>query len=208
MILNEEDIKQLSSITDNTDILILSDEVYEHLIYDGKTHLSMAKYEALKQRSFIIASFGKLFHNTGWKIGYCIAPEKLMAEFRKVHQFLVFSVNTPLQYAISDYMEDPSYYLHLSSFYQKKRDYFIHLMEATRFDLLPCAGTYFQSVQYKNITNEKDVDFAIRLTKEYKVASIPTSAFYRKEIDHQVLRFCFAKSSDILEEAVERLIKV
>ena len=208
MILNEEDIKQLSNITDNTDILILSDEVYEHLIYDGKTHLSMAKYEALKQRSFIIASFGKLFHNTGWKIGYCIAPEKLMAEFRKVHQFLVFSVNTPLQYAISDYMEDPSYYLHLSSFYQKKRDYFIHLMEATRFDLLPCAGTYFQSVQYKNITNEKDVDFAIRLTKEYKVASIPTSAFYRKEIDHQVLRFCFAKSSDILEEAVERLIKV
>ena len=207
-ILDEEDIKQLIKIITDTDILILSDEVYENLIFDNKQHLSMARFSELKERSFIIASFGKLFHNTGWKVGYCLAPEKLMAEFRKVHQFMVFSVNTPVQYAISDFLEDKSYYLDLSKFYQDKRDYFRALIANTRFDLLACAGSYFQSVQYDKITDESDQVFAIRLTKEFGVAGIPTSAFYKNGADHKVIRFCFAKKQETLVKAVDKLMKV
>lgn len=207
-ILHENDISQLIKLITNTDILILSDEVYEHLVYDKKQHLSLSRYPELKRRSFITASFGKLFHNTGWKVGYCMAPEKLMAEFRKIHQFLVFSVNTPIQYAISDFLNDESYYLGLSDFYQQKRDHFRDLLASTRFDILPCEGSYFQSVQYNKITNDNDYAFAIRLIKDFGVAGIPTSAFYRNGTDHQVLRFCFAKKQETLDKAVERLTKV
>lgn len=207
-ILQQNDIDELCSIVKNQDILILSDEVYEHLIYDNQTHESMARYEELRKRSFIVASFGKLFHTTGWKVGYCVAPAELMTEFRKVHQFLVFSVNSPMQYAIAEYLKDENTYLSLASFFQQKRDHFREGMAQTRFQLLPCAGSYFQSVTYSNISDEKDVDMALRITKEFGVASIPTSAFYTKGTDHHVLRFCFAKRQETLDEAVNKLMKI
>src|SRR5665213_2745957 len=184
-ILHKKDIDELCAIVKNQDILILSDEVYEHLIYDGETHQSMARYKELQKRSFIVASFGKPFHATGWKVGYCLAPAALMQEFRKVHQFLVFSVNAPIQYAIAEYLKNENNYLGLPAFFQEKRDYFRKGLEQTRFELLPCSGSYFQSVTYKNITDEKDSDFSLRLTREIGVASIPTSAFYTKGTDHQ-----------------------
>ena len=204
----EEDMKQLIDLTKNTNILILSDEVYEHLVYDGKKHLSVSDYPELKERSFITASFGKLLHATGWKLGYCIAPEWLMKEFRKVHQFEVFSVNSAIQYAISDYLLDESNYLEISSFFQDKKDYFYNLMKETRFDLLSCHGSYFQSVQYKRISDESDTDLATRIIKEFGVASIPVSAFYQNRTDHHVLRFCFAKKRETLEKAVLKLAKI
>jgi len=207
-ILHKEDIDELSALVKNQDILILSDEVYEHLIFDGETHHSMARYPELQMRSLIVASFGKPFHATGWKVGYCMAPEYLMNEFRKIHQFLVFSVNTPIQYAIAEYLKNEENYLGLPSFFQQKRDYFKKGLEQTRFELLPCYGSYFQSVRYSNITNETDAEFAIRMAKENGVASIPVSAFYTKGIDHQVLRFCFAKRQETLDKAVDRLMKV
>lgn len=207
-VLTMEDIRELIAITRDTDILILSDEVYEHLIYDGKEHLSMARFPELRERSFIIASFGKLFHNTGWKIGYCLAPAQLMNEFRKVHQFTVFSANTPVQHALSDVFSDPAYFLELNDFFQKKRDRFAQLLKNTRFDLLPCYGSYFQCVTYKKITEEPDVEFARRLVQEFGVASIPVSAFYTKNGDYGVLRFCFAKKDETLEAAAEKLMRV
>jgi methionine aminotransferase len=207
-ILNHHDIEELSAIVKNQDILILSDEVYEHLIYDGETHHSMARYPELQQRSFVIASFGKPFHATGWKVGYCMAPAILMQEFRKVHQFLVFSVNAPMQVAIAEYLKNETTYLGLPEFFQEKRDYFRKGLKNSRFEILPCSGSYFQSVRYAAITDEKDADFAIRLTKETGVASIPVSAFYSKGTDYHVLRFCFAKRQETLDKAVDRLIKV
>lgn len=207
-ILQEEDIKQLNDIVNNRDIIILSDEVYEHLVFDGQQHLSMARYPDLQQRSFIIASFGKLFHTTGWKIGYCMAPAYLMQEFRKIHQFNVFSVNTPMQVAAASYLKDENTYLSLPDFFQQKRDYFREGLKQTRFELLPCSGSYFQSVRYQNIADEKDSDFAIRVTKEIGVAAIPVSAFYSRGTDHQVLRFCFAKRQETLDKAVDRLVKL
>ncbi len=206
-ILHKEDIDQLTVLVKNQDILILSDEVYEHLIYDGETHQSMARYYELQKRSFIIASFGKPFHATGWKVGYCMAPEFLMQEFRRIHQFLVFSVNAPVQYALAEYLKNEDVHLQLPGFFQQKRDYFRKGLEQTRFKLLPCSGTYFQSVTYKDITGEKDADLALRLTKEIGVASIPVSAFYTKGTDHHVLRFCFAKKQETLDNAVERLMR-
>ena len=207
-ILHQHDIEELSAIIKNRDIFILSDEVYEHLIYDGETHQSMARYPELQQRSFVIASFGKPFHATGWKVGYCMAPASMMAEFRKIHQFLVFSVNTPLQVAIAEYLKNEDTYLSLPSFFQQKRDHFRNGLKNSRFEILPCSGSYFQSVRYAAITDEKDSDFAIRLTREIGVASIPVSAFYNKGTDHHVLRFCFAKRQETLDNAVDRLIKV
>jgi len=207
-ILHKSDIDELCAIVKNQDILILSDEVYEHLVFDGEKHHSMAKYAELRKRSFIVSSFGKTLHATGWKLGYCVAPAALMQEFRKVHQFLVFSVNTPLQYAIAEYLKNEDHYLSLPGFFQQKRDYFRKGLEQTRFELLPCYGSYFQSVSFKNITDEKDVDFALRLTKEIGVASIPTSVFYTQGTDHQVLRFCFAKKEETLDKALERLMKL
>lgn len=206
--LDENDIKCLINLTRDTNILILSDEVYEHLIYDGKQHLSISRYPELRERSFITASFGKLLHATGWKVGYCLAPEWLMKEFRKVHQFEVFSVNSFVQYAISDFLRNERNYLEISNFFQIKKDFFSTLLKETRFDLLPCHGSYFQSVQYSRISNEKDTDLAMRLIKEFGVAGIPVSAFYSKGTDHHVLRFCFAKKKETLEKAVQYLVKV
>jgi len=207
-ILHKEDIDALCALVKNQDILILSDEVYEHLIFDGEKHHSMAKYAELRKRSFVVGSFGKPFHATGWKVGYCLAPAFLMQEFRKVHQFVVFSVNTPLQHALAEYLKNEEHYLGLSAFFQQKRDYFRRGMEQTRFELLPCYGSYFQSVSYHHITDEKDCDFALRLTKEICVASIPTSVFYTQGTDHHVLRFCFAKTQETMDEAIERLMKI
>ncbi|TZF84686.1 aminotransferase class I/II-fold pyridoxal phosphate-dependent enzyme [Pedobacter sp. BS3] len=207
-ILTEEDIRELIAMTRNTDILILSDEVYEHLIYDGRQHLSMARYPELRERSFITASFGKLFHTTGWKTGYVLAPKALTTEFRKVHQFLVFSVNTPVQYALADYMRNTSRYHELIAFFQHKRDYFAGLLTNTRFKLLKSYGSYFQLVTYKGISTESEIEFARRLTIEHGVAAIPVSAFYAKETNHQLLRFCFAKKQETLENAVKKLEKI
>lgn len=207
-IFNEHDLKELRSITQNTDIVILSDEVYEHLTYDGVKHLSVAGCPELRKRSFITASFGKLFHNTGWKMGYCVAPAQLMTEFRKVHQFMVFSANTPIQHALADVLADRNQYLQLSDFFQEKRDFFAGLMDQTKFKLLPCSGSYFQCVTFGEISEEKDVDFARRLIADFGVASIPVSAFYTKNTDFGVLRFCFAKKNETLEAAAEKLIKV
>ncbi|RFZ84919.1 aminotransferase class I/II-fold pyridoxal phosphate-dependent enzyme [Mucilaginibacter terrenus] len=207
-ILSKEDIDELSALVKHQDILILSDEVYEHLVYDGVQHHSMARYPELQQRSVIVASFGKTYHATGWKVGYCLAPAYLMQEFRKIHQFLVFSVNAPMQHAIAEYLKDENTYLGLPDFFQQKRDYFREGLKNSRFKILPCAGSYFQSVSYSAISDEKDSDLAIRLTKEFGVAAIPVSAFYRKATDNHVLRFCFAKRQETLDKAVERLIKV
>lgn len=206
--LKEEDIQELIAITKKTDILILSDEVYEHMVYDEQPHRSMAGYPELRERSLICASFGKLFHNTGWKTGYCIAPAPLMEEFRKVQQFQVFSVNTPVQYAIADFLADRSHYEELSGFYQAKRDYFSGLMQGSRFKLLPCEGSYFQTAHFDHISAEKDVDFAKRLTTEFGVAAIPVSAFYAKGTDYGIIRFCFAKKDETLEKAAEQLHRI
>jgi methionine aminotransferase len=206
-ILHKDDIDELSAIVKNQDIYILSDEVYEHLIFDGEVHHSMARYPELQQRSFIVASFGKLFHATGWKVGYCLAPAYLMQEFRKIHQFLVFSVNSPMQYAMAEHLKNERTYLDLPDFFQKKRDYFRRGMEQTQFELLPCFGSYFQSVKYRHLTDENDTDFVLRLTKEIGVASIPTSVFYTHGTDHHILRFCFAKRQETLDDAVDRLIR-
>lgn len=206
--LTESDLSELIRITRDKDILLISDEVYEHLVYDGKQHLSLSGFPELKEKSFITASFGKLFHTTGWKVGYCLAPRWLMSEFRKVHQYEVFSVNSAVQYAIAGFMENERNYLDVSDFFQMKKDFFYNLMKETRFDLLPCYGSYFQSVQYSRISNEKDTDLAMRIIKEFGVAGIPVSAFYSKGTDHKVLRFCFAKKQETLEKAVSRLAKV
>jgi len=207
-VLQEDDIQALIKLTKDTDVLILSDEVYEHLVYDGKQHLSVAAYPELRERSFIIASFGKLLHTTGWKVGYCIAPDFLMKEFRKIHQFNVFSVNTPMQVAIANYLQDDAVYGNVTAFFQQKRDLFRSLLSQTRFELLPCYGSYFQCVTYKAISDEGDYTLATRLVKEFGVATIPLSAFYTRSTDCQVLRFCFAKKQETLENAVNRLIKL
>lgn len=206
--LKDEDIRELIRLIRDTDVLLLSDEVYEHLIYDGQRHESLAAYPELKERTFITASFGKLLHATGWKAGYCLAPENLMKEFRKVHQFNVFSVNTPVQAGIARYLKDPSTYLGLAAFFQEKRDFFRGLLGSTRLRLLPCEGSYFQCVTYDHLFDESDTALAIRLIKDYGVATIPVSAFYTQNTDHSVLRLCFAKKHETLERAVERLIKL
>ncbi|RVU00614.1 aminotransferase class I/II-fold pyridoxal phosphate-dependent enzyme [Mucilaginibacter limnophilus] len=207
-ILRKEDIQQLYSIIKNQDIFILSDEVYEHLIYDGETHESIARYPELRDRSFIVASFGKPLHATGWKIGYCIAPEYMTKEFRKIHQYQVFSVNTPMQYGITEFIKNEQYFTDLASFFQQKRDHFRQGLEETRFKMLPCYGSYFQSVYYDAISTEKDTEFVQRLIKEAGVAAIPTSVFYSKGTDFNVIRFCFAKTQETLDKAVERLMRI
>ncbi|HBS85711.1 MAG: methionine aminotransferase [Bacteroidetes bacterium GWF2_38_335] len=207
-ILTAHDMEKLSKITTGSKIIVLSDEVYEHIIFDGYEHQSIARFPKLAERSFIVSSFGKTFHATGWKVGYCCAPAPLMAEFRKVHQFLVFAVNTPVQHAIADYLKDESTYLGLKQFYQEKRNFFINLFKGSNFNIKPSSGTYFQLLDYSKITKEKEVAFAERMTKEYGVASIPVSVFYHKSFDNKVLRFCFAKSNETLEKAAERLVKL
>ena len=207
-ILSTDDMKSLIKLINGTDILILSDEVYEHLIYDGQKHQSVMLFPELRERSFVIASFGKLLHATGWKLGYCLAPEVLTKEFRKVHQFNVFSVNSPMQQAIANYLQKPQHYLGIGKFFQEKRDYFRKLLASSRLQLLPCNGSYFQCVSYNNISDEKDVDFSMRLIKEFGVATIPVSAFYQKSTDHKIIRFCFAKENATLVSAAEKLKNV
>lgn len=204
-ILTARDMMQLEKLTHKTDILILSDEVYEHIIFDGFEHQSVLRYPKLMERSFVIYSFGKTFHTTGWKIGYCMAPEKLMQEFRKIHQFMVFSANTPIQHALAAYMENQNNYKGLHTFYQQKRDYFLKLLKGSKFKPLPCSGSYFQLLDYSGVSQEKDTAFAIRLTKENGVASIPISVFYKNPAEQKLLRFCFAKDQETLEAAAEKL---
>ncbi len=208
MVLSAADITQLKNLVEGTNIFIISDEVYEHLIYDGKQHESMLRHPELLKRSFVCFSFGKTYHCTGWKIGYCIAPASLMSEFRKIHQFNCFSCNSTVQFALAAYVKQQDKYLELGSFLQQKRDYFALLMQQTKFKALPSYGSYFQLFSYDSISHENEKDFAIRLTKENKVTAIPTSVFYKNGIDNKVLRFCFAKKESTLEEAVNRLIKL
>ncbi len=207
-ILSEEDLLQLQEITDGTNIIVLSDEVYEHIVFDGEKHKSVCLYEGLKSRSFITASFGKTFHNTGWKVGYCCAPRELMEEFKKVHQFNVFCVNHPMQKGLAEYLKKTEHYLELSGFYQEKRDLFLSLIKNSRFCFKPSKGTYFQVLDYSKITDEYDVDFARRLTIENKIASIPLSVFNDEDIDYSVLRFCFAKTDDTLKRAADILNEI
>jgi methionine transaminase len=207
-VLHENDINELRSIVKGTNILILSDEVYEHLIFDNIPHQSILRYPDLMERSFVCFSFGKVYHCTGWKLGYCISSPSLMNEFRKVHQFNCFSCFTPSQVALSSFLKNKNSYLSLGAFMQERRDHFQSLMKETKFTLLPSFGSYFQLYKYNNISDESDKDFAIRVTKEYGVATIPVSAFYQSGTDNKVVRFCFAKKNETLETAVERLIKI
>jgi methionine transaminase len=207
-VLSREDIHQLEEIAREADFFVISDEVYEHIIFDGCSHESLLRYHELAKKSFVISSFGKTYHTTGWKIGYCVAPEPLSTEFRKIHQYLTFASNTPIQYAYAKIMEDKSHYLSLSSFYQKKRDLFLSLTANSGFKALPCRGTYFQMMDYSSISMEPDIDFAKRLTREHGIAAIPPSVFYHKNDDNRVLRFCFAKKNDTLKKAAEILCRI
>ena len=204
-VLTRRDIDELVSLVERTGLFILSDEVYEHIIFDGIRHESMARHAPLAARSFIVGSFGKTYHTTGWKVGYAVAPAALTAEFRKVHQFVTFATNTPTQYAIADFLSAQRGLAELGPFYQAKRDLFLELMKDTRFKPLPCRGSYFQLMDYSAITDEPDDSFAIRLTKERGVASIPTSPFLYTAAAPKVLRFCFAKKDETLRAAAERL---
>jgi methionine aminotransferase len=206
--LRQDDLQALAGIVEGTDILILSDEVYEHMVYDGQQHESVSRHPVLAERAFVVSSFGKTYHVTGWKVGYVAAPAELMAEFRKVHQYNVFTVNTPMQHGIAGYMADPAPYLDLPAFYQKKRDLFREGLANSRFTLLPADGTYFQCVKYDAISSMKEAEFAKWLTSEIKVAAIPVSAFYRDGQESGVVRFCFAKRDETLRLALERLAKV
>ena len=207
-VLSVKDMAELEKLTHDTDIIVLSDEVYEHMCFTAEPHQSVARYKGLADRSILVSSFGKTVHTTGWKIGYVCAPSNLMVEFRKVHQFLVFAVNHPIQLALADFLKDKDTYLEVKSFYKQKSDYFIKLIKGSKFSYEQSTGTYFQLLKYNAISDEKDVDFAIRLTKEHKLASIPLSVFYHENIDNKLLRFCFAKKDETLEKAAEILCKL
>ncbi len=207
-LLKEDDLKELAAITEGTGIFVISDEVYEHLVFDDKKHISVLQYPELYKRSFVCFSFGKTYHCTGWKMGYCIAPPTLMAEFRKVHQFNCFTCNSPTQHALAAFLKEENEYLELGRFIAAKRDFFANAMKATPFKPLPSYGSYFQLYSYEGISNETEKDFAIRLIKEYGVATIPVSAFYQSKQENKVLRFCFAKKEETLAEAAKRLMHV
>jgi len=207
-VLSEFDMKTLEGLVKNTNIIVLSDEVYEHIIFDNEKHQSVAKFPGLAERSFIVASFGKTFHATGWKMGYCLAPAELMVEFRKTHQFNVFSVNHPMQKALATYIKSPDNYLQLPDFYQAKRDFFLDAIKCSRFSVIPSKGTYFQLLNYQNISDESDIDFADRLTIEKKIASIPISVFYNSRLQNKTLRFCFSKNEETLKRGAEILNRI
>lgn len=207
-VFTQKDMLLLQDLLKGTDIILLSDEVYEHIIFDGLSHQSACLFPDLKRRSFVVASFGKTFHNTGWKMGYCCAPKELMVEFQKVHQFNVFCINHPMQKALADYLKEPNHYLELPEFYQEKRDLFLSLIKGSKFTFRPSKGTYFQVLDYSKITNEYDVDFAKRLTVEHGLASIPMSVFNEHNLDQNVLRFCFAKTDETLKKASEILNQI
>jgi methionine aminotransferase len=206
--LTQNDINSLAEIIKDTNIFVVSDEVYEHIIFDGRKHISPATHADLKERTFICGSFGKTFHTTGWKLGYCMAPKALSVEVRKAHQWITFSCPTPFQYAFTDFLKEPDNYLSVTQFYQEKKDKFIHWLKDSRFEFIPAEGSFFQMVSYKNITDESDYDLAVRWTKEIGVASIPISVFYADKIDNKILRFCFAKDDEMLERAAERLCRL
>lgn len=208
VILKEEDIEALRRLVKGSNIFILSDEVYEHVIFDQQPHLSVLRYEDLRERSFVCFSFGKIYHCTGWKIGYCVAPPALTAEFRKVHQFNCFSVDSPKQVALGEFLKQRDEYLQLGAFIQQKRDYFTELMQATRFKVHASLGSYFILASYGHFSNEPEMELAVRMTKDYGVAAIPVSAFYEKPVDNKVVRFCFCKKQTTLEKAVDRLRKL
>ncbi len=207
-IITKQDMDTLANLLEGTDILVISDEVYEHMVFDGQEHFSALQHPQLRKRSIVVSSFGKTFHATGWKVGYAVAPAPLTTELRKMHQFITFCTPTPLQLAIADYLEEEAHYLNLPTFYQAKRDYFNELMKASRFEIIPSAGTYFQLARYSRISDEHDVDFAKRLIREIGVAAIPVSAFYHEKTDHQYLRFCFAKNDETLCAAAEKLVQL
>jgi methionine aminotransferase len=204
-VLRQADMLALADIVRGTNVLILSDEVYEHMVYDGARHESICRHPELAARSFVVSSFGKTYHVTGWKVGYVAAPASLMVEFRKVHQYNVFTINTPMQHGIASYMADPQPYLGLPAFYQRKRDLFRNGLQGSRFELLPADGTYFQCVRYDAISDLPEARFAEWLTAEVKVAAIPVSAFYQQGKESGIVRFCFAKKDDTLTLALERL---
>ncbi len=206
--LKEKDLQKLQALLAPTDTLLLSDEVYEHLVFDGQSHQSICKFPGLRERAFICASFGKTFHITGWKMGYCLAPAPLMEEFRKIHEFIVFSVNHPAQRALKAYLEDPARYEGLSAFFQEKRDLFLQAIGASRFRFTPAEGTYFQLLDYSQISGEGDLEFAEYLTREHGVASIPISVFNLDGADHKQLRFCFAKTTQTLQKAGDILSRL
>jgi methionine transaminase len=204
----QEDLDNLAELIHDKEIFIISDDVYEHITFDGRKHIPLFSHSILKQRTFACGSFGKTFHVTGWKIGYCLAPKDLTAEFRKIHQFLTFSTSTPLQYALADYLEDPSRYLYLNEFYERKRNLFCEGLKQTPFTFTPSQGSFFQVVSYAHLSEEKDFDLAVRITKENGVASIPVSVFFHNHTDHKLLRFCFAKEDEVLEKGISLLTKI
>jgi len=207
-VLSEQDLISLAEIVKDTNIIVLSDEVYEHIIFDGIVHQGVLRRKDLTERSVVIYSFGKTFHATGWKIGYMVAPDWITAEIRKVHQFVVFTVSTPMQVGLARFAGNPDNYKYLPKFYQKKRDIFQDMVKDSRFELIPCYGTYFQLLSYKNISDLSDTEMAEKLTKEHGVASIPISVFYEDGKDDKILRFCFAKSEETLEKAAQILCKI
>jgi methionine aminotransferase len=206
-VLTKDDMTQLQSIVEGTSIYIVSDEVYEHLIFDGIRHESILRYPELMKRAFVCFSFGKTYHCTGWKIGYCVSAADLMKEFRKVHQFNCFSCNSPVQFALAEYLLNEDAYLSLGAQMQLKRDYLRTLMQATPFKLIPSHGSYFECYSYADFSNETDKDFVMRLTKEKGVVAIPLSAFYKEATDNKVVRFCFAKREETLSKAVDKIMK-
>ena len=207
-VLSKEDISSLSQIVEDTQALIVSDEAYEHIIFDGLQHESISRHPQLARRSFVICSFGKTYHTTGWKIGYCLSPEPLSIELQKIHQYLTFASNTPIQMAYAEFMQNKDLYLDLPNFYQQKRDLFLSLISNSRFTPLPCNGTYYQMLDYSRISDEPELVFAKQLTVEHGVAAIPPSALYHQKEDHRVLRFCFAKKTETLENAAEKLCRI
>ncbi|MGB6092534.1 MAG: methionine aminotransferase [Moheibacter sp.] len=207
-VLTENDFMELAKIVRDTDIAIISDEVYEHIVFDGLKHLSISRFPELKERSFVIASFGKLYHITGWKVGYCLAPEDLAKEFRKVHQFNVFCVNTPVQYGLAEFLKRKDEYLSLPEFFRRKRDFFIEGMKQTPFKILKPKGSYFLLADYSEISDLNEFEFSKWLTENYKVAVIPVSAFYNDPPEQKLVRFCFAKKEETMERAIEKLIRI
>lgn len=207
-VFSAEDMRMLDGLLRDTDVVVVSDEVYEHIVFDGHQHQSVARIPGLAERSFIVSSFGKTYHVTGWKMGYVLAPRELMAEFRKVHQFNVFVANGPIQHALAEYMRDRDAYLSLAAFYQRKRDFFLQGVKDSRFVPLPSRGTFFQNLRYDAISDEHDTDLAVRLTREHGIAAIPVSVFYREPPAHKVLRFCFAKSEETLARGAQILSRI
>jgi methionine aminotransferase len=204
-VLSADDLERFVALTRGTDILIVSDEVYEHMVYDGARHESLARVAELAERSIVIGSFGKTFHATGWKVGYALAPRAISAEIRRVHQFTVFTVNSAVQHALAEFLRDSARYESLPAFFTAKRDLFREALADTSLDLLPCRGSYFQLARYDRVSDEPAQEFAQRLVREIGVATIPLSAFYQDGTDHRVIRFCFAKRDETLLAAAERL---